>query len=87
MYCGEVECDSTRGMVQAFPSTTLLVRLAGAVMCEQDEIWQEFRCFSEAKMGELYEKARTRGIDGTVDWARADSLRIWRYTNFLDNPY
>lgn len=37
-------------------------------------------------MGELYEKARTRGIDGTVDWARADSLRIWRYTNFLDNP-
>ena len=56
------------------------------IMGVQDEIWLEFRFFSVAKRGELYEKARTRGIDGTVDWARAGSLRIWRYTNFLDNP-
>ena len=27
-------------VVQVFPSTGSLVRLAGAVMCEQDEIWQ-----------------------------------------------
>lgn len=34
-------------VVQVFPSTGSLVRLAGAVMCEQDEIWQESRYFSE----------------------------------------
>lgn len=43
-----------------------------AVICEQDEMWQESRYFSEAKMGELYDEGRTRGIDGTVDW------RGWR---------
>lgn len=36
-----------------FPSTGLLVRMAGAVMCEQDKMWQKSRYFSEAKMGEL----------------------------------
>ena len=60
-------------VVQVFPSTGSLVRLAGAVMCEQDEIWQESRYFSEAKMRELYDEARTRGIDGTVDWARLEA--------------
>lgn len=55
-------------VVQAFPSTASLVRLAGAVMCEQDETWQESRYFSEAKMRELYDEGRTRGIDGPVDW-------------------
>lgn len=35
-------------VVQVFPSTGSLVRLAGAVMSEQDEIWQESRYFSEA---------------------------------------
>lgn len=35
--------------MQVFPSTGSLVRLAGAVMCEQDEIWQESRYFSEAR--------------------------------------
>ena len=55
-------------VVQAFPSTASLVRLAGAVMCEQDETWQESRYFSEAKMRELYDEGRTRGIDGAVDW-------------------
>lgn len=44
-----------------------------AVMCEQDEMWQESRYFSEAKMGELYDENRTRGIDGTVDWARLEA--------------
>lgn len=60
-------------VVQAFPSTASLVRLAGAVMCEQDETWQESRYFSEAKMRELYDEGRTRGLDGTVDWARLEA--------------
>lgn len=60
-------------VVQVFPSTGSLVRLAGAVMCEQDEVWQESRYFSEAKMGELYDEGRTRGLDGTVDWARLEA--------------
>ena len=60
-------------VVQAFPSTASLVRLAGAVMCEQDETWQESRYFLEAKMGELYDEGRTRGLDGTVDWSRLEA--------------
>ena len=56
-----------------FPSTASLVRLAGAVMCEQDEIWQESRYFSEAKMSELYDEGRSRGADGAVDWARLEA--------------
>lgn len=60
-------------VVQVFPSTASLVRLAGAVMCEQDETWQESRYFSEAKMGELYDEGRTRGLDGTVDWPRLEA--------------
>ena len=60
-------------VVQAFPSTASLVRLAGAVMCEKNEIWQESRCFSEAKMGELYDEGCTLGIDGKVDWTRLEA--------------
>lgn len=36
-------------------------------------MWQESRYFSEAKMGGLYDEGRTRGIDGTVDWARLEA--------------
>ena len=60
-------------VVQVFPSTGSLVRLAGAVMCEQDEIWQESRYFSEARMNELYDDGRTRGIDGHAEWARLEA--------------
>ena len=60
-------------VVQVFPSTGSLVRLAGAVMCERDEIWQESRYFSEVRMNELYDDGRTRGIDGPVDWARLEA--------------
>ncbi len=56
-------------IAQSFPSAASLVRLAGAVMCEQDEILQESRYFSEAKMRELYDEARMRGID----WARLEA--------------
>ena len=55
-----------------FPSVKSLVRLAGAVMCEQDEVWQESRYFSEAKMDELYDDKRVHGVDGPVDWARLE---------------
>ena len=54
-------------MVKAFPSTAPLIRLAGAAMCEQDEIRQESGCLTKAKIGELYDEGRTQGIDGTVD--------------------
>lgn len=60
-------------VVQVFPSTGSLVRLAGAVMCEQDETWQESRYFSEERMNELYDEGRTHGIVGPVDWARLEA--------------
>ena len=51
-------------VVQVFPSIKSLVRLGGAVMCEQDELWQESRYFSEARMDELYDDKRAHGVDG-----------------------
>ena len=45
-------------VVQVFPSVRSLERLAGAVMCDMDEEWQEARYFSEAKMAELYDGKR-----------------------------
>lgn len=60
-------------IVQTFPSTGSLVRLAVTVMCEQDDMWQESRYFSEAKMGELYDEGGTRGVDGTVGWTRLEA--------------
>ena len=41
--------------VQVFPSVASLERLAGAVMCEQDDLWADSRYFSEARMRELHE--------------------------------
>ena len=67
----KIKCGSR--MMQSFPSAASLARLAGAVMCEQDEIWQESRYFSEVRMNELYDDGRTRGIDGPVDWARLEA--------------
>lgn len=60
-------------VVQVFPPTASPARLAGAVMCEQDEIWQGSRYFSEARMNELYDEGRGRGTDGKVDWARLEA--------------
>ena len=42
-------------VVQVFPSVESLERLAGAVMCDQDEAWSEARYFSAKKMAELYD--------------------------------
>ena len=71
-------------VVQVFPSTGSPVRLAGASICEQDEIWQESRYFSEARMNELYDDGRTRGIDGTVDWARLEAEAGKRHESGLE---
>ena len=43
--------------VQVFPSVASLERLAGAVMCDQDEAWAASRYFSEGAMSELYDEA------------------------------
>ena len=40
-------------VVQVFPSERSLLRLAGAVLAEQDEIWADKRYFSEERMAEL----------------------------------
>ena len=45
-------------VVQVFPSTASLERLAGAVMCDMDEAWADARYFSEEKMSELYDESR-----------------------------
>ena len=60
-------------VVQVFPSIKSPVRLGGAVMCEQDELWQESRYFSEARMDELYDDKRAHGVDGPVDWTRLEA--------------
>lgn len=48
-------------VVQVFPSVASLERLAGAVMCDQDEAWSEARYFSERVMSELGEDAGRAG--------------------------
>lgn len=35
--------------------------------------WPRSRYFSEARMSELYDDGRTRGIDGPVEWARLEA--------------
>ena len=49
------EIERRSGAVQAFPSVASPERLAGAVMCERDDLWAGSRCFSEAGMRELHE--------------------------------
>ena len=48
-------------MVRVFPSVASLERLAGAVVCGQDEAWSEARRFSERAMSELGEDAGQAG--------------------------
>ena len=50
-------------VVQVFPSTASLERLAGAVMCDQDEAWSSARYFSEQAMAELHEGGAGREAD------------------------
>lgn len=44
-------------VVQVFPSMESPGRLVGAVMCDQDEEWQDARYFSEERMAELWRPA------------------------------
>lgn len=48
-------------VVRVFPSAASLERLAGAVMCEQDDLWADSRYFSEAGMRELLEAKAEAG--------------------------
>ncbi len=50
-------------VVQVFPSVASLERLAGAVMCEQDDLWADSRYFSEARMRELCEAKAAAASD------------------------
>lgn len=67
------EIKRRSSVVQAFPSMGTLVRLAGAVIREQDEIWQESRYISKVRMNELCDDGHTRGIDGPVEWTRLET--------------
>ncbi len=64
-------------VVQVFPSVASLERLAGAVMCDQDEAWSGKRYFSEAKIAELYDdkamKAE-RQLDDETDESEARKI-------------
>jgi hypothetical protein len=62
-------------VVQVFPSVASLERLAGAVMCDMDEEWQEERYFSKAKMDELYDEKRASRAEVPPT---AERQREWR---------
>ena len=51
-------------VVQVFPSEKSLERLAGAVMCEQGEIWSGSRYFAYGKIQELYDEKRRKEPEG-----------------------
>ena len=63
-------------VVQVFPSTKALERLVGAVMCDQDDDWQESRYFSEKKMSELYDERKRPEAEGRPSKERAAELRL-----------
>ncbi len=51
-------------VVQVFPSPESLIRLAGAIMADADDTWQQSRCFSQEKVGESWALVEKRGEDG-----------------------
>ena len=59
-------------VVQVLPSVASLERLAGAVMCERDDLWADSRYFSEARMRELCgaRPAAARGEAELLEFAR-----------------
>ena len=59
-------------VVQVFPSESSLLRLVGAVMCDQAETWSGSRCFSERKMAEMHDAAFRMGAAGEHDWAELE---------------
>ena len=63
-------------VVQVFPSVASLERLAGAVMCDMDEEWQDARYFSKVKMDELYDESRAARAEATVTEEQAEGFRL-----------
>lgn len=50
MYATGASTRKVARVAETFPSVESLERLAGAVMCDEDEEWSRARYFSEAKM-------------------------------------
>ena len=63
-------------VVQVFPSVKSLERLAGAVMCDMDEEWQDARYFSERKMAELYDESRAARAEEAPTPERLSEWRL-----------
>ena len=59
-------------VVQVFPSESSLLRLVGAVMCDQAETWSGSRYFSERKIAEMHDAAFRMGAAGEHDWAELE---------------
>ena len=59
-------------VVQVFPSESSLLRLVGAVMCDQAETWSGSRYFSERKMAEMHDATFRMGAAGEHDWAELE---------------
>ena len=57
----ELDIKRRSRVVQVFPSESLLLRLVGAVICDQAETWSGSRYFSERKMAEMHDAALRRG--------------------------
>lgn len=57
----ELDIKRRSRVVQVFPSESLLLRLVGAVVCDQAETWSASRYFSERKMAEMHDAALRRG--------------------------
>ena len=61
------EIKRRSSVVQVFPSESSLLRLVGAVMCDQAETWSGSRYFSERKMAEMHDAAFRMGAAGEHD--------------------
>lgn len=59
-------------VIQVFPSESSLLRLVGAVMCDQAETWSGSRNFSERKMAEMHDAAHQRGASSRHNWAELE---------------
>lgn len=53
-----------------------LERLAGAVVYDMDEEWQDARYFSRQKMGELYDESRAAGAEEPPTPERLSEWRL-----------
>lgn len=59
-------------VVQVFPSEKSLLRLMGAVLCDQAEAWSDSHYFSERKMAEMHNAELRKGASGCHDWAELE---------------